>query len=170
MHPGGRPTKYAESMNEQAYRLCLLSATEQEIADFFDVDIATLTRWKEAHPEFRASIVRGREYADAHVADRLYNRAMGYSHPAVKIFMPAGASEPVYAPYTEHYPPDTAAASLWLRNRQPKKWRERTETVHEIGDNLAAAISDGRKRMLDITPDNGSEALPHIEADKPEDG
>ena len=25
-----------------------------------------------------------------------------------------------YAPYTAHYPPDTQAASLWLRNRQPK--------------------------------------------------
>ena len=35
----------------------------------------------------------------------------------------------MYAPYVEHYPPDTAAASLWLRNRQPKLWRERSENV-----------------------------------------
>jgi len=41
----------------------------------------------------------------------------GYTHEATKIFMPAGAEAPVYAPYTEHYPPDTHAASLWLRNR-----------------------------------------------------
>ena len=45
--------------------------------------------------------------------------------PAVKIFMPAGAEAPVCASYTEHYPPDTQAASLWLRNRQPAKWRDR---------------------------------------------
>jgi hypothetical protein len=50
--------------------------------------------------------------------------------PAVKIFMPAGAAAPVYAPYTEHYPPDTTAASLWLRNRQPSKWRDRQEVNH----------------------------------------
>jgi hypothetical protein len=61
------------------------------------------------------------------VAKRLYNRACGYSHKAVKIFTPAGASEPVYAPYIEHYPPDTQAASLWLRNRQKAKWRDRVE-------------------------------------------
>jgi hypothetical protein len=42
----------------------------------------------------------------------------------VKIFMPTGASEPIYAPYTEHYPPDTAAAIWWLKNRQPKLWRD----------------------------------------------
>jgi hypothetical protein len=28
----------------------------------------------------------------------LYQRANGYSHPAVKIFMPAGAKKAVYAP------------------------------------------------------------------------
>jgi hypothetical protein len=46
------------------------------------------------------AISRGREKADAEVAERLCNRAMGYDREAVKIFMPAGAKEPVYAPYT----------------------------------------------------------------------
>jgi len=45
----------------------------------------------------------------------------------VKIFMPSGASEPVYAPYTKHYPPDTKAALRWLMNRQPAVWRDRQE-------------------------------------------
>ena len=53
--------------------------------------------------------------------------ACGYSHPAVKIFMPSGASEPVYVPYTQHYPPDTKAALRWLMNRQPALWRNRQE-------------------------------------------
>jgi hypothetical protein len=79
------------------------------------------------YPEFRESIARGKIEADAHVAEALYRRACGYSHPAVKIFMPAGASEPVYAPYTQHYPPDTKAALRWLQNRQPALWRDRQE-------------------------------------------
>ena len=57
----------------------------------------------------------------------LYRRACGYSHPAVKIFIPSGASEPVYAPYTKHYPPDTKGALRWLMNRQPALWRDRQE-------------------------------------------
>jgi hypothetical protein len=36
--------------------------------------------------------------------DILYERANGYSYDAVKIFMPAGAKKPVYAPYVEHVP------------------------------------------------------------------
>jgi hypothetical protein len=40
----------------------------------------------------------------------LYQRGLGYSYDAVKIFMPAGSKKPVYAPYVEHVPPDTTAA------------------------------------------------------------
>jgi hypothetical protein len=63
------------------------------------------------------------------VAESLYRRAIGYEHSAVKIFMPAGATEPVYAPYTEHYPPDTAASFIWLKNRRKQDWRDKSELV-----------------------------------------
>jgi hypothetical protein len=42
------------------------------------------------------------------------------THDAVKIFMPAGAKKPVYAPYVEHVPPDVTAAIFWLKNRDPE--------------------------------------------------
>ena len=51
-------------------------------------------------------------------------RANGYTYDAVKIFMPAGAKKPVYAPYREHVPPDTTAAIFWLKNRDPAHWRD----------------------------------------------
>ena len=41
---------------------------------------------RRAHPELRQAIARGREYADSHVAERLYNRAVGYEREAVRIF------------------------------------------------------------------------------------
>ena len=49
----------------------------------------------------------------------LYQRAVGYHYDSVKIFMPAGAKKPIYAPYVEHVPPDTIAAIFWLKNRDP---------------------------------------------------
>jgi hypothetical protein len=126
---GGRPTDYREEYCEQARKLCLLGATDVEMAEFFGICPATLNTWKHVHPEFLESISRGKIIADAEVADKLYHRARGYSHEAVKIFMPAGASEPVYAPYTERFPPDTQAAHIWLRNRQPMlwQWRDRAD-------------------------------------------
>ena len=54
----------------------------------------------------------------------LYERANGYSYDAVKIFMPAGAKQPIVVHYTEHCPPDVGAAFIWLKNRDPQHWRK----------------------------------------------
>jgi hypothetical protein len=61
----------------------------------------------------------------------LYQKAIGYSYDAVKIFLPYGSATPIYAPYVEHVPPDTTAAIFWLKNRDPDRWRDawRIETV-----------------------------------------
>ena len=95
------------------------------------------------------AITRGKPGADANVAQRLYRRAMGWEHEAVKIFMPAGAAEPVYAPYVERFPPDTQAASLWLRNRQPAKWRDvkgQEHTGRDGGPIEVAALSEAERQ------------------------
>jgi hypothetical protein len=144
---GGRPTKYQAVYAHQAHRHCLLGATDAELAILFDVDVVTLQRWKLAHPEFKRMVIRGKAEADSHVAEALYHRAMGYSHDAVKIFMPPDAEQPVYAPYVQHYPPDTPAASLWLRNRQPAKWRDKVEVEHGGNVELIHAWVVGARRL-----------------------
>lgn len=128
--PAGRPSKYDPAFCEMAHRLAVQGATDIEIADAFEVHVATLYRWKAEHPELRDAMAFGKEAADDRVEASLYHRAVGYSHDAVKIFMPAGATAPVVAAYREHYPPDTAAASLWLRNRRPDKWRDKQDHEH----------------------------------------
>ncbi len=125
----GRPSGYRPELVERAYRMSLLGLTDHQLADFLGISCETLYSWKVSYPEFRESIARGKIEADARVAEALYRRACGYSHPAVKIFMPSGASEPVFVPYTQHYPPDTKAALRWLMNRQPALWRDRQEVA-----------------------------------------
>lgn len=124
----GRPTRYKEEFADQARKLCLLGATDIELAAFFGISTGTLDAWKKRHSEFLSSIKSGKDIADAEVADRLYQRALGYSHKAVKIM--AVDKTVVREDYVEHYPPDTQAASLWLRNRQPKKWRDKQDIEH----------------------------------------
>jgi hypothetical protein len=123
----------------------LLGATDAELADFFEVSVKTLNDWKRAHPEFRASLMRGKMSADAEIADKLYHRARGYQHQAVRIFMPAGAKQPVYAPYTEHYPPDTIAAIFWLKNRRRASWRDRVAAEDD---------ADGTVKIIGGLPDD----------------
>lgn len=118
----GRPTSFKPEFVEQARKLAALGATDREAADFFEVNEATIHRWKHTYPEFCESLKVGKETADARVEQSLYRRALGYSHDAVKIMMADGA--PVVEPYVEHYPPDTTAAIFWLKNRRPTEWRD----------------------------------------------
>lgn len=127
----GRPSLYKDDYADMARKHCLLGATDKELADLFRVSEATINAWKLEHPEFLESLNAGKAEADANVAERLYQRAMGYTHPAVKIFIYQG--EPIVVPYTEHYPPDTTAAIFWLKNRKKDQWRA------NVGEEDAAA-------------------------------
>ncbi|SMC45898.1 terminase [Pedobacter africanus] len=125
---GGRPSPYKPEYADQVYKLCLLGAIDKEIADFFNVTESTLNLWKLKHDEFSESIKRGKTFADATVASKLYHRASGYEHEDVDIKMFAG--EIITTKLIKHYPPDTTAGIFWLKNRQPGKWREKQEVEH----------------------------------------
>lgn len=121
----GRPTKYQASFAEQARKLCLLGFTDVQLAIFFEVDEATINRWKVDHPEFCKSIKESKEYADANVAASLYHRAIGYEHEDTDIRVIS--DKIVQTPIIKHYPPDTGAAMAWLKNRQKTLWRDKQD-------------------------------------------
>ena len=122
----GRPTDYKEEYDEQAFKLCLLGATDEQMGDFFGVSKQTINTWKHKHPTFLDSIKRGKIDADANVAMALYHRALGYSHPDVHITSYEG--EITETDLIKHYPPDTAAAFIWLKNRAG--WKDRQDIEH----------------------------------------
>jgi hypothetical protein len=123
--PAGQPTKYKPEYVEQAFKLCLLGATDNDLAKFFDVDVSTISNWKSSHSEFLEAIKSGKDEADANVAKSLYQRALGYSHPDLDLRVANG--EIVETPIIKHYPPETTAAIFWLKNRQREKWRDKVE-------------------------------------------
>ena len=124
----GQPTSYKSEYAEQARQLCLLGATNPELAAFFKVATSTIDNWIAKKPEFLGALKEGRETADARVGERLYQRAMGYSHAEDKIFNNNGKA--LVVPTIKHYPPDTTACIFWLKNRQRDKWRDRLDHEH----------------------------------------
>lgn len=132
----GRPTKYKPEYNEQAYKLCLLGATDKEMADFFGVEEKTINNWKHEFPKFLQSLKKGKIVADSEVAEKLYQRACGYSHDDVHIGLYSG--KPVITKLIKHYPPDTAAAFIWLKNRAG--WRDKQEHEHGITKELGSLL------------------------------
>lgn len=125
---GGRPTKYKAEFAEQARKLCLLGATDADLAEFFEVAESTINKWKKDHKAFSESIKKGKIDADANVAHSLYKRATGYEQDIVKAFQYQG--EPVIVPLTEKVAPDTTAAIFWLKNRQKDRWRDKQDLEH----------------------------------------
>lgn len=143
----GRPTDYRDEFVGQVEKLCAFGATDIEIADFLEVDVSTIYRWKNTHPEFCEAVRAGKDACDERVVRSFYNRCVGYSYDAVKIFMPASAESPVYAPYREHVPPDPGAALNWLKNRRGDEWRDKHDVEHSVTVNLADVIAQRRAKV-----------------------
>lgn len=142
--PAGRPSKFKEEYVEQVEKLCLLGATDEQIADFFHVADSTISLWKKTIPEFSEALKRGKLEADATVAQSLYKRANGYTvKDVVKIFSYEGVAF-ASDPYDEKLPPDTTACIFWLKNRQPDQWREKTVQELEMKDGAAFGVVNMR--------------------------
>ena len=148
----GRPTKYKEEYNEQAYKLCLLGATDDKLADFFEVDVSTIHRWKLEHEEFCDSIKKGKLIADAEIAEGLYNRAKGAT---IKVQQAIKLKQVDYdqgkrlseretvevVDLIQEVPPDTAAGIFWLKNRNPEMWRDKREFVGQDDEGNEVTIN-----------------------------
>lgn len=140
----GRPTKYKEEYNEQAYKLCLLGHTDAELGAFFEVSETTINNWKIEYPNFLESIKKGKEFADVDVVQSLYKRATGMKLTK-QVVKESGIVE-----VEDEIAPDTTAMIFWLKNRQPKKWRDKQDIQHSgtIGSELSDEDLDAKIKAL----------------------
>lgn len=148
----GRPSKYDPGFNFQVEKLAKLGATDEEIANFFDVSESTINLWKIEHPEFSESIKAGKIQADANVAHSLYHRAIGYEHEDIDIRVVD--KEIVETPLIKYYPPDPTAAIFWLKNRRPKDWRDK----HDIEGNITTNITFNGSEI--VKPNDPDKEIP----------
>lgn len=146
---GGRPTDYKEEYNEQAYKLCLLGATDANLADFFNVCEATINNWKNNHPSFLESIRAGKRIADSAVAESLFNGARDRLVPKQQAFK---VKEVLYndkgqrierekievVTLEEFVPGDFRNQQFWVKNRNPENWKDKQEIDHMSSDGSMA--------------------------------
>jgi transposase-like protein len=135
-----RPSKYKPEFAAQAAKLCLLGATDAQLADFFEVSVSTINLWKVQHSEFSESIKVPKEQADERVEQSLFRRALGYEHDEVDIKVVD--KEIVITPIRKYYPPDTSAMIFWLKNRAG--WRDKVEQEHTGTVVIQASATDER--------------------------
>ena len=124
------PVAYRPNFADLARKYALLGCNDSRIADLLGVSLQRFMEWQIAYPELQAFVTDGRELADAQVAESLYQRACGYSHPAVKFWISKTKDgdgnesvEIIEKTYVERYPPDVSAAQFWLTNRAAASWQ-----------------------------------------------
>ena len=152
--PGRRLIRYEERFERIAFARALLGDTMEEIAAVIGCRPETILKWRKDIPAFALALKKGKIPADDEVTVALFRRATGYSHPAVKVFLDPDTKRPIYADFTEHYPPDTGACMAWLKNRRPELWRDRHELTGRDG---------GPIQTEDVTKDAAARAARVVE-------
>ena len=74
--------------------------TDEQIAHNCGVSMATFYEWKKKYPDFSEALKNGKEVVDYQVENALYQKAL---HG------------------------DVTAQIFWLKNRRPKRWRDKPE-------------------------------------------
>ena len=105
-----------------------MGATDEQIAEALEVTKQTLHNWRKKHAEFFDMVKKAKALPDNLVEQALFKRATGAKVNEQKVVFQDG--EPKVHDLEKEYPPDTAAAFIWLKNRRPEKWRDKHEVEH----------------------------------------
>lgn len=127
---GGAPTDYRPEFCQHALELCERGATDEELAQEFDVSTRTIYRWKNAHPEFCQAIRAGKEAADERVERSLYQMATGTyikQQQAIKVKTGQFTEDIKIVEVETYMAPEVPAAQFWLKNRKPDQWRDKSD-------------------------------------------
>lgn len=148
----GRPSSFDPAYVDTARVLCERGATDQELADYFQVDVRTIYRWKLDFPDFCQAIKLGKEHPDTRVERSLFERANGFEwieQQAIKVKTGKDTEEVQIVEVRRRVPPDATAMIFWLKNRRSQDWRDKVDHEHSGGVNVTI------KRFSPEPPANG---------------
>jgi hypothetical protein len=119
----GRPSKYDEAHCAVAESILAQGYSEAVLAGELGVCLDSITEWKNVHPEFSASVKRGRALGAKVWEDRLAKLADKGEGNATGII-------------------------FGLKNRVPAEWRDKTEHEHG-GPGGGPIVTEIRRTLVD---------------------
>lgn len=100
--------------------------TEEQICKNLGISKNTMNRYKNEHSDFLNAIKKGKEIAITELENALFKKALGYEYEEVKTYIKLDDGKEVR--YTEktrkHIPPDVAACSILLKNKDHGNWSD----------------------------------------------
>lgn len=138
---------YSPEMCEEVHNLALLGLSLNQIAGVIGVDDKTISVWMRTYPEFAAAITEGRDVADGEVVRSLWERATGSKVIEQHVFYDEKRGTTIIEQTIKEYPPESGACMQWLKNRQPKLWRDRQhDALTEDGININIIELKGKEQ------------------------
>lgn len=110
---------------------CRDGLTMEDIAKNLDIGKTTFFEYMKEYPELKNSIKRNKEEADIIIENELYEKAKGKTMLLNKVKV---LNDGTLIPYQEetYIPGDTTAQIFWLKNRNPKAWRDKQDIEHTV--------------------------------------
>lgn len=136
-------SRYNNDYPMQAYKLCLLGATNAELAGFFGVAKSTINTWKKSHSAFNEAVTKGKKMADMEVAHSLYQATVDRiitTRQAIKckeIYYDENGKrvekERIEVINVEkHIPACFRSQQFWLRCRNPRLWGGKFDDADDV--------------------------------------
>lgn len=119
-----RASLFNETLALRIMELAMAGKTDEEISSTIGISLRTFNNWKTKHTGLVEALKDAKYVADELVEASLFSRAVGYSHPDVQFFWDAKRGEINSKAFIKRHPPDVTACIFWLKNRQPKTWRD----------------------------------------------
>lgn len=146
----GRPPMYAEWLTEEALEQVKEYAQQglinKEIANKMGVNTATLYEWQNRFPDFADAIKKGKKVIDEQVENSLLKRAIGYQYEEETWGKNHDGDMVVVKKVLKSQAPDVTAQIFWLKNRNPKEWRDKQEILNGHNGSLNVEMSDAMER------------------------
>jgi len=126
--------------------------TDKQVCEALGISVATFIKFKDCKIELFEATRINKGIADLTVENSLFKRANGFSFDETTQELRKGDKGKdelrITKVVTKTLPPETLAASLWLRNRQSDKWRDK----QQVDNTVKMEITDDRtphQAMLD---------------------
>lgn len=97
---------------------------DEQIFTNMGIKKTTYYNWKNAYPEFKEALLKGKMVVDRQVENALFKAALGYEFEEVTTFIEIvdGKQKKKVKKVIKHIPPNTTAQIFWLKNRKRKVW------------------------------------------------
>lgn len=147
-------SEYHPRLADIAKEFALGGKTSREIADSLHIHLNTFYNWMHEHEDFKKAVQEGKDLYDSeNVEKALLEDALGHEKDEV-VLERNKQGKLVEVKRTKKWQRNYQAQALWLRNRNPERWRDVHELVVSSKD-LEAKLAAAEKRLAAMRNGNG---------------